>query len=50
MKAWRLLSNGMGGFDWNGLPIVAELLGVDDPAMLIERLETIKAFVTKPRT
>lgn len=42
-----MLANGMGGLDWSGLPLVAELLGIDDPAALIERLLTIKQFVVQ---
>lgn len=33
----------MGGLDWSGLPIVAELLGIQDPESLIDRLAVIKA-------
>lgn len=43
LRAWRLLGNGMGGIDWAGLPIVAELLGVTDPERLIEQLLVIRA-------
>ena len=39
-----MLSNGMGGMDWAGLPIVAELLGIDDIDALVHRLMTIKAW------
>lgn len=42
MRVYGMLENGMGGLDWAGLPLVAEMLGVDDPQMLIVRLETIK--------
>jgi hypothetical protein len=42
LRAWNHLATGMGGIDWAGLPIVAELLGFDDPEALIELLLTIK--------
>lgn len=32
----------MGGLDWAGLPIVVELLGVDDIDALLLRLSVIK--------
>lgn len=32
----------MGGIDWAGLPIVAELLGIADPEYLIEQLLVIR--------
>jgi hypothetical protein len=32
----------MGGWDWAGLPLVCELLGVQDPEALIARLQVIK--------
>lgn len=37
-----MLTNGAGSIDWAGLPIVAELLGIDDLETLIRRLMTIK--------
>lgn len=37
-----MLSNGMGGLDWAGLPLVAELLGIDDLEAFIRQLMTIK--------
>lgn len=39
-----MLANGMGGLDWAGLPIVAELLGIDDIEALVHRLMTIKVW------
>ena len=39
-----MLANGMGGLDWAGLPIVAELLGIDDIESLVHRLMNIKAW------
>lgn len=42
IKAWKLLSNGRGGFDWAGLDSVAALLGVADIEDLINRLLVIK--------
>lgn len=32
----------MGGLDWAGLPLVVELLGIDDIDALINRLAAIK--------
>lgn len=43
IQAWNHLSNGMGGFDWAGLPTVVHLLGITDIEMLLHRLNTIKA-------
>jgi hypothetical protein len=37
------LSNGMGGIDWAGLPLVVELLGVIDIEMLLHRLLVIRS-------
>jgi len=37
-----MLSNGMGGIDWSGLPIVAALLEIDDIDGLVRRLHIIK--------
>jgi hypothetical protein len=42
IRAWNLLSNGMGGVDWAGLPYVVALLGIDDIETLINRLGVIK--------
>ena len=39
-----MLANGMGGLDWAGLPIVAELLGIDEIESRVHRLMTIKAW------
>jgi hypothetical protein len=38
VKAWNI----MGGLDWNALPIVFEILGVDDPETVINQLVTIR--------
>jgi hypothetical protein len=43
-RAFNFLSNGMGAFDYDGLPVVAALLGVDDIEDLLERLLVIKAW------
>lgn len=32
----------MGGIDWSAVPLLAELYGVEDHEMLIERLIVIK--------
>jgi hypothetical protein len=42
IRAWNALATGQGGFDWSGLPLVAELLGVTDLELLLERLVIIK--------
>lgn len=38
-----MLSNGMGAIDWAGLPVVVEMLGIDDVEMLLERIQTIRS-------
>lgn len=48
MQAWLLLKDGMGGFDWAGLPYVVAHLGVQDVPALIEALLTIKTY-TPPK-
>ncbi|WKB52313.1 hypothetical protein [Eleftheria terrae] len=42
LTAWSHLSNGAGGIDWAGLPVVVELLGITDVEGLIHRLHVIK--------
>lgn len=42
MRAWNMLTNGMGGIDWAGLPVAVAYLGVDDVEGLIDRLMVIK--------
>lgn len=43
IRAYRMLSNGMGGFDLGaGLDTVIDLLGVEDVDLLIHRMEAIK--------
>lgn len=42
IQAWNALTNGTGGIDWAGLPLVAELLGIDDLEDLLHRLLVIK--------
>lgn len=37
-----MLSNGMGGLDWSGLPFVCEALGVRNVEGLMQRLAVIK--------
>jgi hypothetical protein len=44
IRAWRLLSNGMGGMDWAGLPLVCEMLGVTDAEALICRMQVIRNY------
>lgn len=43
-KVARLAANGMGGYDWRGVEILAEAFGIQDVEMLIERLGVIKAY------
>lgn len=40
----QLAANGSGGYDWRGVEILAEVYGVQDVEMLIERLAVIKAY------
>ena len=42
IKAYNLLSNGMGGIDWAGLDVVVEMLGIEDVEALIEALLCIR--------
>jgi hypothetical protein len=42
IRAYNHLANGMGGLDWAGLPVVAELLGVVDVEALIHRIQIIR--------
>ena len=37
----------MGGIDWAGLPIVAEILGIRDVQRLVERLLVIRTYKPK---
>lgn len=39
-----MLANGMGGIDWQGLPVACAYRGVRDVEMLIHRLLLIKAY------
>lgn len=43
IKAWNLL----GGLEWHGLPIVAEMLGVEDVETLIHQLTAIRDKVNR---
>jgi hypothetical protein len=38
ISAW----NTLGGMDWAGIPVVAELLGIDDIELLIRQLILIR--------
>lgn len=42
LRAWALLSNGMGGIDWQGFERVAAHLCITDEEWLIESLCAIK--------
>jgi len=48
IRAWNLLSNGMGGIDWSGLGFVVELLGIEDVEALTDALLAIRLH--KPPT
>lgn len=39
---YRLLANGMGGIDWQGLPLLCGWLGVQDVEGLMHRLVAIR--------
>jgi hypothetical protein len=39
VEAWNI----MGGLNWTALPVVVELLGVDDVELLIEQLVIIRS-------
>lgn len=43
MQAFNLLSNGMGGLDWAGLPLVAAYLGITRIEPLMHAMGVIKA-------
>lgn len=38
MRAWNMMK----GIDWNALPIVCEIIGVDDPELMIAQLISIR--------
>lgn len=38
VRAWNLL----GGMDWSGIPVIAEMLGFDDIEMLVAQLVVIR--------
>jgi hypothetical protein len=42
IRVFNALSNGMGGIDWSGLPLICALHGVRDVEGLMYRLLTIK--------
>jgi hypothetical protein len=42
MRVFSLLSNGMGGLDWSGLPLACDWLGIEDIDGLLYRLHTMK--------
>jgi hypothetical protein len=41
---WNLLSNGHGGLDWSGLPVVVARLGITAVEALIDDLGAIKTW------
>lgn len=42
LRVLRMLSNGMGGIDWAGLPLACAIHSVDDVEMLVHRLVAAK--------
>ena len=42
IKGWNMLTNGTGGLDWAGLPLVVAMLGVSDVEAFVDRLLVIK--------
>jgi hypothetical protein len=40
IRAWNML----GGMEWAGIEVVAEVLGYDDLEVLVTQLQTIRAF------
>jgi hypothetical protein len=44
LTVFNILKNGSGGLDFAGLPLVAEWLGVQDVAGLLQRLVVIKSY------
>ena len=42
-----MLSNGMGGIDWAGLPWAAAVLGICDIEAVVDALVTIKSHKTR---
>lgn len=44
---WNLLSDGNGGLDFAGLPLVVEWLGITDVDALLSRLSVIKTHDPK---
>lgn len=38
----KLLANGTGGYDWSGLPLLVDWLGVTDVEGLLQRLAVIR--------
>lgn len=45
IRAWNLL----GGMEWSGIPFVAELLGYDEPDLLVMQLEAIRNRQSRDR-
>lgn len=46
MRAWNL----MGGLDWAALPLVADLLGVEDVERMVPELVAIRDFENDARS
>lgn len=41
VRAWNMLG---GCIDWAGVPLVAEILGIEDLEVLVTQLQTIRDF------
>lgn len=45
IDAWNM----MGGIEWDALPTVCEILGIDDVEILVQGLVAIREFHNRPR-
>lgn len=43
LRVAKLLANGTGGYDWGGLPLMVDWLGVSDVEGLMQRLAVIRS-------
>lgn len=44
IRVFNAAQNGMGGIDWHGLEVMAEMFGIEDLDGLIERVLVIKSW------
>lgn len=47
IRVHAMLSNGMGGYDWAGLPLMVEWIGVQDVEGLLARLHAIRQHMAQ---